>query len=377
MNINRHNYEEYFILYMDNELGSEDRRMVEVFIQNNPDLKDELDSLLQYKLEPDTSITFSAKEELMKSDGKMPVVLSNYEEWLILYADNELTAVQKATVDQFIAANPAAKKELELLLKTKLQPETIEFAHKESLYRKEEKIRPVAFKRWLAAAAILLLAAGLTTVIIVNNKPSGATDGSIAKDAPKTTPAELPETKASENPVATVKETVSPANNTTTSGNEKQEAATAIYKQGTNPVAQKTNNIMVDKNNVTNSPVQIKNDAPVVADNNYKPSNNLPLPVNNPNAIGNTPKDAVVQVTIPDEPNNVQNSLTNTVVTTQNPHPSDIQPASYIDEGGSGKKNKLRGFFRKVTRTFEKRTKIDATDGEDRLLIAGLAIKMK
>ena len=41
------------------------------------------------------------------------------------------------------------------------------------------------------------------------------------------------------------------------------------------------------------------------------------------------------------------------------------------------KKNKLRGFFRKVTRTFEKRTNIDATDGDDRLLVAGLSIKLK
>jgi hypothetical protein len=43
----------------------------------------------------------------------------------------------------------------------------------------------------------------------------------------------------------------------------------------------------------------------------------------------------------------------------------------------SGKKNKLRGFFRKVTRTFEKRTNIKATDeDDDHLLIAGLAIKL-
>jgi hypothetical protein len=40
----------------------------------------------------------------------------------------------------------------------------------------------------------------------------------------------------------------------------------------------------------------------------------------------------------------------------------------------SGNKG-LRGFLRKVTRTFEKRTNIKATD-DDRLLIAGLAIKM-
>ena len=42
----------------------------------------------------------------------------------------------------------------------------------------------------------------------------------------------------------------------------------------------------------------------------------------------------------------------------------------------SGNKNKLRGFFRKLTRTFEKNTNIKATDDEDRLLVGSLAIKL-
>ena len=46
------------------------------------------------------------------------------------------------------------------------------------------------------------------------------------------------------------------------------------------------------------------------------------------------------------------------------------------DEDPGGKKSKLRGFFRKLTRTFEKTTNIDATD-EDRVLIGGLAFKLK
>ncbi len=138
MNINRHNYEEYFILYMDNELSSDDRRMVEAFVQNHPDLKEELDILLQYKLVPDTNIVFKGKEELMKVKGESPVTLSNYEEWLVLYIDNELTAEQRKTVEQFIAANPSVKKELHLLQRTQLQPEK-SFLPIKNLYTEKKK----------------------------------------------------------------------------------------------------------------------------------------------------------------------------------------------------------------------------------------------
>lgn len=108
--ITRHNYEEYFILYMDNELGSDERRMVEAFVQQHPDLKDELDTLFQYKLTPDTNIVFEGKEELIKTNGDTPFGLVSYQEGLILYLDNELTDAQKTITEELIAANPAVKK---------------------------------------------------------------------------------------------------------------------------------------------------------------------------------------------------------------------------------------------------------------------------
>ena len=72
-------------------------------------------------------------------------------------------------------------------------------------------------------------------------------------------------------------------------------------------------------------------------------------------------------------------ALTNPVVTTKSTQPSNYSNASFIEEESqqNEKKNKLRGFFRKITRTLEKRTNIDATDDDGKLLIAGLAIKLK
>ncbi len=42
MKITRHNYEEYFLLYVDNELKTEERKVVEDFIRENADLGEEL-----------------------------------------------------------------------------------------------------------------------------------------------------------------------------------------------------------------------------------------------------------------------------------------------------------------------------------------------
>jgi len=172
MNITRNNYEECFILYMDNELSSEDRRQVELFVKENPDLQEELNLLKQTQLVPDSSFVFADKEQLLKTPGSIAIDTTNYEEWLLSYTDNELSAEQKLTVEKFIANHSAAKAELEFLQKTKLQPDSaIVFANKEILYRKEQKVR-VAGMGWkrIAAAAALLLAVSSTALIILNNK---------------------------------------------------------------------------------------------------------------------------------------------------------------------------------------------------------------
>src|SRR5690349_19664250 len=99
MNINRYNYEEFFLLYVDNELTKAEREEVEAFVHDNPDLEEELVMFRQSKLRPDASIHFTGKESLLKPESASIVNETNYEEFFLLYVDGELNAVERREVE--------------------------------------------------------------------------------------------------------------------------------------------------------------------------------------------------------------------------------------------------------------------------------------
>src|SRR6476469_9531043 len=126
MNIDRHNYEEYFLLYIDNELNVDQKKQVELFVQENPDLEEELVMLKQSRLIPDVSIVFDRKHLLMKEDTPHSTSFinrTNYEQWLIMYVDDELSAEEKLAVERFALTHEHVQQELELFQQTKLQAE--------------------------------------------------------------------------------------------------------------------------------------------------------------------------------------------------------------------------------------------------------------
>ena len=86
MNINRHNYEAFFLLYVDKELSAADRKAVDVFVQENPDLQMEL-TLLQQTVVKADDIVLDKKDWLYMEEE-----ISALQENLLLYADDELNA---------------------------------------------------------------------------------------------------------------------------------------------------------------------------------------------------------------------------------------------------------------------------------------------
>ena len=160
MEINRHNYEMFFLLYADNELDAEERKAVEAFVVLHADLKEELRFLMQSRLPADETIPFLHKATLYKSSSSV-ITLYNYEEYFLLYADHELNEAKQKEVEDFIVQHPQKKAELTLLQRVKPQPDkTIVFINKHSLYRTEKTtahLLSFQWRRMVAAAAIVAI----------------------------------------------------------------------------------------------------------------------------------------------------------------------------------------------------------------------------
>ena len=160
MNINRNNYEEFFLLYADNELTAEERTMVEQFIVLHPDLGEELNILSQTKLPHEEHLAYTDKANLFRHSETNFINEDNYKEYFLLYVDEELNVGEKKAVEEFVSSNNDKQNELLLFQQVKLQAEEdIVFRNKDTLYRTEKQPIRIIPMRWIsvaAAAAVIL-----------------------------------------------------------------------------------------------------------------------------------------------------------------------------------------------------------------------------
>ncbi len=359
MNIDRHNYEEYFLLYIDNELTVDQKKQVELFVQENPDLEEELVMLKQSRLIPDDSIVFDKKHLLMKeenvqhSSDRSFINLNNYEQWLIMYVDDELNAEERAAVEKFASFHQHVQQELELFQQTKLQPEQIVFPNKESLYRQEKAVRVISIQWWrVAVAAVLVISAGITLYSIFNKQSNKA----ITPD-----------------PIAKKEQAPVPIN--TTPPNKDDQTATIVRKDE----EQKTVTNHVDKQL---SKEKIEQEQPV-EENKQQLAYNALVEENVTEVQPTTveiDKANIEQARIKDNiafENKMHKENFNTDPVTKpdaEPHYNGGEPGP--EPGTSPENKKFRGFFRKATRLLERTTSINAAD-DDKVLIGGMAINLK
>ncbi len=153
--IDRNNYEIFFLDYLE---GNLDESLVDEFIeflQQNPDLKEELDS---FKMVPilGEEIKFPEKRSLYKEKYDSAREFFFAASAMI---DNELPEDEENKLLEFISKNPEKEKELQLLEKTVLTPDnSIHYQNKNKLYRSSKAVSLLFSYGRVAAIFILIFA---------------------------------------------------------------------------------------------------------------------------------------------------------------------------------------------------------------------------
>lgn len=352
--ITQANYEEFFLLYVDNELTEQERAMVDAFIQFHPELQPELDLLMGARLEPEL-FHFEGKEQLLSGNIRE----NSIDETLLLHIDNELDENTRQSVTQKLEKDETYRRQYQLLLRTKSDPaEVIPYPNKKELYR-HSVVRMRLGVALRVAAAVLVVA--LMGVLFLSQKDP-ATNHPVAATWPG-------------KPAATT----AGAGSNTPSASVANKQATAAPQL---PTAAGGANHTVDKTLAAATPPTTKPVAGHKAEVATPPAPTLSETITP--ATGN---DMLAQVQTPriseaDLPRmEAAKKITPPDVTPQPLETYDIttpaaDPVLAVAKE-AGNRGNIKSLLRRATRLVERRTGINTTNDDDELLIGVVAVKLK
>ena len=116
MKITRQNYEAYFIDYLE---GNLDEQLVDVFIdflQQNPDLKEELELFSAVTAVPE-SLTFNKKKTLYHEKYDLE---SEFNEAAVARLEGDLSAQEMLDFDAYVLSHPEKQEDIDLFDKTQV-----------------------------------------------------------------------------------------------------------------------------------------------------------------------------------------------------------------------------------------------------------------
>ncbi len=354
MNINRHNYEEFFLLYVDNELTAAQRKIVDAFVAVNPDLQKEFLQLQQTIHTTDAKLDHDFISSLLKPVDEESSIS---EEQLLLYTDNELRADEKAVVEKELLSTPALQKELQWLRRSQVTADpSIVFPDKSLLYKEAEHARvfymSTVARRWAAAAAVILLLGSAMWLVLNQSKDPAA---------------EL-------------------TSNPSVGTEEKQPAVTAIktteeqpQQIAVLPPAEEKQNVVLTKEKNNNKPSVNKQEGTIAkTDKEKNQQQTIIIPIQENNGI--TKVEPPVNVNTENNSDNSSNKTETPTVQPKTSTANTISYASYNNDSNNEdeqvlfsedrqRKSGLTGFVKKAKRMFERKTGIQSNGSEVRFAV--------
>jgi hypothetical protein len=154
MRIDKNNYEQYLVDYLDGKLTPLEVSQVLLFLELHPAIKAEFEGIEKISIKEQEPVTFDTSS--LKKPGYAEVK-GDYENMLVAEVEGDLTVEEQILLKQAKRLYPELEKASALFASTLLTPEHIIFENKKSL--KKRIVVPLYRQTWIRVAAILLIVA--------------------------------------------------------------------------------------------------------------------------------------------------------------------------------------------------------------------------
>lgn len=176
MNINRDNYEIYFLDFLEGQLPSEDTDALLDFLNQNPDLKEEFNGLKDVTLTAE-EVVFTDKKPLKKTDkDRLKINDANFNKYCVGKIEGDLDIKQANELNIYLKTNQKKQKELSLFEKTILEADTTIKYHSKAELRRliaKRNIRRVIIAYASVAAAVVIFILGFINFDKLNVENNG------------------------------------------------------------------------------------------------------------------------------------------------------------------------------------------------------------
>jgi len=158
MDINRDNYEAYFLDFAEGRLSAEQEELLYRFLKFNPDLADEMELLEIQPLQPGTEVCPSREKLKMVFPGKdEDITDANFDMYCIARLENDLQPEEEERLDKYLEENPLKQVDYKYYQSTKLIKKEIPFPGKSHLKKHKTRTLTAIVRVSFATAAAVLL----------------------------------------------------------------------------------------------------------------------------------------------------------------------------------------------------------------------------
>jgi hypothetical protein len=173
MKISRSNYEIWFTDWLDGNLSPSQVEEFEIFLSENPDLREEFTGLSEFNLKP-LSSPFPLKEQMKKPERELSH--AQFEILCAAWFEKDLSGEQQTDLLEMIDSDPEKRKAFDLIGKMRIVPPAIQFRNKKKLLRRTTTAILIRMSLTGLSAAAVLAVVLMTGVLKQRVQPGTITN---------------------------------------------------------------------------------------------------------------------------------------------------------------------------------------------------------